>query len=242
MSANAREARDHIIGTYNRKTDKVGLFQNDWEQSNLTEHGDHKFTKRNAGDLLSNTIGASTAQQHKDTRSAKLVMETTHFLTIEKPELSNGWNFTCTPDPKLTSSKHTSLGEKALHNSKKKTVLLEGYSNPERTHHKMTEARRNEKRRARNEAGIPKPLPIKTKAKPRTLLADLTCVQDLEYFEPPPETFSPESSQRAASGRTSSGVSRSPTPPVRQDHGPLGSLGETAPPEGTESLVEASDD
>jgi len=198
----SRIKREETIERYNHRADFLGLYKPDWVESTDIKNGDLKWTKENAHQLLSNTLGASKAKDHKEVRKA-----TTNFgvhpwdtkttlFSIDRPETSHGWDFTCSVSQKLTDQKHELLREKSRVNYEKKcTTLLKDYKNPtlaqKERHVKEREVRRAQKTEKYREHN-PSVGAIKVKAKPKTSKEDIALVRELAFHAVPTPAASPE--------------------------------------------------
>mmetsp|Transcript_1201 Transcript_1201/g.2120 ORF Transcript_1201/g.2120 Transcript_1201/m.2120 type:complete len:282 (+) Transcript_1201:225-1070(+) len=196
MPDESRARREETIDRYEHRADTkyLQLYQPDWNESTEVKDGDHRWTKRNAIDLLSNTLGASKAEDHKavaraTTRFGLHPWDTkTNMFTIEKPETSSGWDLTCTHSPHLTSAKHETLREKSQANYEKKcNTLLKDYRNPTlvfKDRHVLERDARRAAKLIKESVKNPQVGPIKVRAKPKTKREDVELVHELSYAPP----------------------------------------------------------
>lgn len=226
MPQRSMDARNAVIDRYDQRADFLGLYQPDWNATSEVPDGDYKFTKSNAHEKLSNTLGASKAADHKVVRAGTLHMgqhpwdQKTTFLTIEKPETSSGWDLTCTVDRKLQASRIAAFSEKSAYNTVvKQEQMLGGYSNPstkfKTNHEKQRQSKRDEIERKKNDIKAPYTGDVKVKARPKTSLDDILAVEALDFPEDPSTPEKPQrgsqigSRQQSATGSSASGSVKS---------------------------------
>jgi len=148
MSDEVAAARKEVVDTYNRKSDILGHYRPDWEQSNMIPNISAKYTTDISKMKLSNTLDQTMAQQHKDTRAAKLVMDNTNFLAFEKVPTTNGWNASTECDNKDRAQKLKDSKVDALKNTQAMTGTMKKYTSPTDTYKANLEAARDAKRQA----------------------------------------------------------------------------------------------
>jgi len=221
MPQRSRVARQEVIQRYDHRADYLGLNQVDWEPSTFIKDGDHKFTKKNAHDLLSNTLGASKASDHRRVRAGTLHLGQhpwegkTTCMRIDKPETSNGWELRTAMDRKLQSQIHEQLRVNAASNTRRKEErYLTNYAKPAQIFRKNMEKDRQAKLDARHQQTLPPNTgPVQVKARPRTVMADIQAVEALQFPDVPPTPDKSRTRKFAPSSKAlTDAPSRSSTP------------------------------
>lgn len=196
----SRAARRETIGRYDRLADAkfLGRFQADFNSSCEVPGGDLKFTKKNALDLLSNTLGASKAEHHREVRNSTLHCGThpwdikTTIFSFPRPETSHGWDPDTKVDRSLQTLVHNTTLDKAFHNtSRKGEKYFTSYKTLQQQFSGHHDQEREAKRVLRAELSRPKDAActgmVLVKARSKTFRADVAAVGALPYMETTPK-------------------------------------------------------